>query len=260
MAGNLLFLVPNLKLLVNMLNFICGGLLGDFIQCLFAVKHLCQTHQVKANLYVTDNLWFGGDKFKYTIDKVFADLAPVVLQQEYINNFDIFNNQTNELINLNKFRQSPLLYHNNWTEFLQHTFNFTFTPPYQWVTIKETNQIFNDKILIHRSLKRHKPDFPFQQIINKYQNQLMFISHDINEYNAFPFKDQIQYYQTANLIEMYAAINSCKFFIGNQSSPYTLASSIDKLRVLELAETPDKYSSLGEDKYTTQIMDVAKIL
>lgn len=243
-----------------MLNFICGGLIGDFIQCLFAVKHLCQANQVKANLYVTDNLLFGGDRFKYSIDRVYSDLAPVILQQEYINSFDIFKNQTNQLINLNMFRKSPLLFRNNWTEFLQHTFNFTFNPPYQWVTINETNDVFNDKILIHRSLKRQQPNFPFQQIIDKHKDQLVFISNDVNEYNAFPFKDQIPYHQTHNLIDMYAAINSCKFFIGNQSSPYTLASSIDKLRVLELSEGPDKYSSLGEDKYTSQIIDVSNIL
>ena len=203
---------------------------------------------------------FGGDKFKYPIEKVYNDLAPVVLQQEYINSFNIFNNQTNELINLNSFRQSPLLYHNNWTEFLQHTFNFTFKQPYQWVTIQETNTEFTDKILIHRSLKRQKHDFPFQEIIDKYKNDLIFISNDVNEYNGFQFKNQVQYHPVNSLIELYSAINSCKFFIGNQSSPYTLATSIDKLRILELAETPDKYSSLGEDKYSSQIMNISKIL
>lgn len=245
---------------MTQLNFICGGLIGDFIQCLFAVKHLCVKYNTKARLYVTDNTHYGGDRFKYHIDKVFSDLYPVIIQQEYINEFDVFNNQTNELINLNNFRKSPLLYHNNWTEFLQHTFGFVFNPPYRWVIIKETNPEFENKILIHRSLKRQKPDFPFQDLINKYGDRLVFISNEPKEYDTFPFKSQIPFYRVNTLIEMYAAINSCSIFIGNQSSPYTLATSVDKPRVLELADTPDKYSSLGEEKYSNNIIPVSNIL
>lgn len=243
-----------------MLNFIYGGLIGDFIQCMFAVNQLCKIHNTKANLYVTDNLSFGGDRFKFPIQKVYEDLLPVVSQQKYINTFEIFSNQTNQLINLNDFRKSPLLYHNNWTEFLQETFKFKYMPPYQWITINEVDKQFSDKIIIHRSLKRHLSTFPLKEIVDKNKDRLIFVSNDINEYKAFPFSNIIPFHQTTNLIEYYSAINACDFFIGNQSSPYTLATSLDKLRVIEIGDTPDKTSSIGEDKYTSNIMDVLKII
>lgn len=243
------------------INFIIGGLIGDFIQCLFAVKHLCKKHQAKANLYVTDDGRFGGDNFRFSISKVYSDLYPVIIQQDYINSFEIYQNQTQDLINLNNFRRSPYLYRGNWTELLQNTFGFTYENPYQWVTIKETNPELEGKILLHRSTRRHSQDFPFRQIIDKYREQIVFISNDPGEYESFPFKSEIQYYKTETLIDVYSAINSCKFFIGNQSSPYTLATSVDKLRVLELVpHSSDRIMSLGEDKYSSNIMDVSKIL
>lgn len=243
------------------INFICGGLIGDFIQCLFAVKHLCEKHQSKANLYITDDRKFGGDEFRFPIDKVYSDLLPIILQQDYINTFEIYNNQTINLVNLNDFRKSPLLFKNNWTEFLQHTFDFTYNQPYQWVTVKEINPDFDGKILLHRSNRRHSYDFPFRQIIDKYKEKLVFISNDVNEYESFPFKSEIPYYKVDTLLDVYSAINSCDFFIGNQSSPYTLASSVDKPRIVELASDGfDKYMSIGENKYSSNIIDVSTIL
>lgn len=243
-----------------MLNFICGGLIGDFIQCMFAVNQLCKTHNTKANLYITDNLSFGGDRFKFSIEKTYDDLLPVVMQQTYINTFEIFYNQTNELINLNNFRKSPLLYHNNWTEFLQDTFKFQYTPPYQWINVKEIDNNFKEKIIIHRSLHRHATTFPYKEIVEKYKENLVFMSNDVNEYKAFPFANEIEYKQTTNLIEYYAAINACKLFIGNQSSPYTLATSADKLRIVELCNGLDKASFIGEEKYSKNIIELINIL
>ena len=184
-----------------MLNFICGGLIGDFIQCMFAVNQLCKLHNTKANLYVTDNPAFGGDRFKFPINKVYDDLLPVVIQQPYINTFEIYNGQTTELINLNNFRHSPLLYHECWTNFLQQTFNFKYEPPYQWINIKETNVQMEGKIIIHRSLKRHNVNFQLDQIVSDYKENLIFMSNDINEYISFPYYSVIPYYPVTNLID-----------------------------------------------------------
>lgn len=242
------------------INFVGGGLIGDFIQCLFAVKNLCEEHQSKANLYITDDCRLGGDQFRFPLHKVYSDLAPILEQQEYINTFKIFENQTDDFINLNDFRKSPLLFRANWTEFLQHTFNFTYKPPYQWISVKETNPEFEGKVLLHRSPRRHSDNFPFEEIIEKYKERIVFISNDPNEYESFPFKSQLPYYKVDTLLDVYSAINSCEFFIGNQSSPYTLATSVDKPRVLELSTSPDMYSSIGENKYSSQIINVSKIL
>lgn len=240
-----------------MLNFICGGLIGDFIQCLFAVKNICQIHQTKANLYVTDNPVFGGDRFIFPINKVYEDLLPVILQQPYIESFNIYQGQTNELINLNLFRKSPLLYHKCWTDFLQDTFKFQYQKPYQWVTINETNPTFDNMVIIHRSLKRQSPVFPWEKIVKENKGNIVFMSNNIHEYNNFPYKNDVPYHPVINLIDFYSAINSCRLFIGNQSSPYTLATSMDKLRSLELVDSCiDKFSSIGEENYSDKIIPV----
>lgn len=245
-----------------MINFVCGGLLGDFIQCLFAVKQICEVKNEKANLYITNQPEHGGDKFKYTIDIVYEELLPILIKQNYIQNFEIYQNQTKDFINLNNFRKSPLLYKNNWTEFLQSSFDFSYKPPYKWISIESSDSKFKDKILIHRSMKvqRQTPNFPFQKLIDKYGDKLVFISNEPKEYDSFPFKSQIPFHRVNNLSELFIAINSCEFFIGNQSSPYTIASSIDKTRVLELGDCPDKFSSIGENKYSTQILDISDVI
>lgn len=239
-----------------MLNFICGGLLGDFIQCLFVVKNLCQIHNTKANLYITNNLSFGGDTFMFNIEQTFNELYPIIKQQTYIHDFRIYTesgqNPTN-LINLNLFRQSPKLFHNCWSDILQSTFNFQTQSPYQWVSITDVIPDYANKVIIHRSMKRHNLQFPWKQIISQYGNDLIFITNNVNEYINFQHKNDVKHIYVENLFEFYKIINSCRFFIGNQSCPFAIASSLDKLRCVELDTGADRFSYIGEEKYTTKI-------
>ena len=42
-----------------MINFFGGGMMGDFIQTLYAVKNICQQKNDKANLYIGKQEMFG---------------------------------------------------------------------------------------------------------------------------------------------------------------------------------------------------------
>src|SRR4029078_3645796 len=58
----------------------------------------------------------------------------------------------------------------------------------------------------------------------------------INEYNDFPFKNLVPLDLKQTLNEVVVAINSCRFFVGNQSSPLAIAASLGKNLLCESSE------------------------
>ena len=105
------------------LNYICGGRLGDFIHALYVVK--CKYTQTgkKGNVYITDDLKWGGDGFAVSVKQTYTELYDIVIQQPYIENFSIYNGQPVKFdVNLNQFRSYSNLYHDSWLEIMSNKF------------------------------------------------------------------------------------------------------------------------------------------
>lgn len=214
-------------------NYIVGGKLGDLIHTMYVIMVINSVKKKKANLYITDNTIYGGDKFATSAETVYNELKSIILQQPYINNVYILDDSKPipYSMNLNAWRCYQIVYTTDWLYFLTSIYNIPLLPK-QWITLTNQNNMFADKILIHRSVIRNLPTFPWMDIVTK--NKCIFITCNLDEYNNFQYKEHVELYKCLDLTSLFNAINGSKFFIGNQSSPLAMAYSLFKPMLCEL--------------------------
>ena len=66
--------------------------------------------------------------------------------------------------------------------------------------------------------------------------------------------NDINVYKPANLYDLCIAINSCKLFIGNLSSPLAFAYALHKTSIVGLCNGIDQNHHLGLDKVITNLI------
>lgn len=230
------------------INFICGGKTGDLLHNLMVIKTICESNNFKGVLYITNNRGYGGDDFHFDIKKTYDDLEPMIMSQDYIESFHILIDGENigNFINLNQWRWSKLFFKSNWIDLLCD--NYQIDPPIEpWI---KSNKIegLEETILIHRSLHRHTPNFPWEKIVN--DNRCKFITNinSIEEYDSFPFKDKVELLTCNTFNDFVQSINSCKFFIGNMSTPLAISHGLGKPHLCELYSV-DEIHYIGDEKY-----------
>jgi hypothetical protein len=230
------------------INFLCGGKTGDVIHNLFAIKSICDKSNTKANLYITNMKTYGGDFFHFDIDKTYHDLLPLINHQPYIDFFDILERVEvpEQLLNLNSWRQSNLIFKSCWTDLLCEHHNIQ-SPQTPWINYKK-NDKFVSKVLVHRSTHRHTQNFPWSTILEK--NECLFVTNkdSQHEYENFGYRNLVQPLFCETFSDMVEAINSCKFFVGNMSTPLAIAHSLGVPHLGELYH-PDSIHYVGDEKY-----------
>lgn len=216
-------------------NYLCGGRLGDFIHSLYVIMCQYETTNVKGNIYITDQLQYGGDRFSSTLKQTYEELYPIVIKQSYIKSFEIYNNQVID-VNLNYFRHSNILYNASWLQIMASSFNFALLEK-PWIYM-DTNDKYKNTILIHQSINSHRKLNNFLPILENIikNNNCLFLTCNKTEYDSFHFKHLVPLELKTSLYEMYVAINSCKMFIGNQSSPLAMAYSLFQPLICESTE------------------------
>jgi ADP-heptose:LPS heptosyltransferase len=219
------------------LNFIAGGLLGDFINSLYVVKNLCERENCKANIYLSN----GGEPFRHGLDVAYKDLHELVINQPYINSFKIFNEDKNDYIKLYTWRGQAEQdfnnggYNKSWSELFSSYYFFNIPESYKWIFLNLKEDCLKDSILIHRSNRRINPKYDLYKFIddcNKKNQEVSFLVCSEDDFYVEGHKKYVP--KTIN--EMAIFINSCKYFLGNQSSPLALASGLDvpRLAILDL--------------------------
>lgn len=262
---------------MDTINFINGGKLGDFIHGLFAVKNICEQQNKKANLYLYDIGW------EFGFDTAFEQLSPVVSSQSYIHSFNklteytlgkiitfgennefcyniptiIHNNKLSQetYIDLGNYIRSSHLYQKCWTDIFLLDYNLPFTN-YKWINHNTKDNYFSDKLIINRraiSPERLNAIFPYEKLLDKYESRTIFISATIDDYEAFPYNNRCSFYEAKTISDFFTVINSCELFVGNLSSPLTIASSLDVPRIAELCFRPDAYHWFNETAYSKNI-------
>ena len=105
-----------------------------------------------------------------------------------------------------------------------------------WIEMS-TDTDYTDTILIHRSVNIHRQLSSLLHLLIPIakENKCLFIGTK-QEYEQFVLKALVPWKNLPTLLEKYVAINSCKFFIGNQSSPLAMAYSLNKPCLAELTE------------------------
>lgn len=240
-----------------MINFIAGGMMGDFIHSLHIVKNMCLENNCKANLFIAEGY---GDVWRFSLQKTLDDLKDLISQQSYIEYFGILDreNMPKMAIDLTKWRtqlvKDDFGYTQCWTDVLTKCYTYNIPKEYKWLNITTPNPITKDKIIIHRSVHRHNGGFPWEKIIEQLKDeQIYFLMCSDIEWQVFPFKKE-------NIIPLHMptvsyianSISECKMFIGNQSAPFSIACALDIPRLVELDWDPAAFY-MGESKYSNNI-------
>lgn len=239
------------------LNFIAGGMMGDFIHSLFVVYNLCKKEKAFANIYLTDS----GDTWRYGLDKAYLDLKELMLRQPYIKRFEVCMDTSliENPINLNTWRQVVAETHNRtgkydicWTDLLSQHYGFEYPPiedfGHKWLGCVPDDRS-KGRYLVHRSKHRHNAAFPMQELKDSFIDPL-FVTTDINEHILFEKEcGKIELLLVKDIWELASTIAGCAFFFGNQSAPLALACALDVPRNAELDHDPAPFY-IGEERYS----------
>lgn len=230
-------------------NYLIGGRLGDFIHSLVVPKFLYDQEGIKANIFITDI----GDIFSNGLQNTYNELLPVMQSQRYVELFSIYNNEPIDY-RLCDFRNSHYLYTTCWNE----VFFKTFIPKYQvpsefsWLDVT-TKDYDNDTIVINRSTRRDMNNIilsEYNNIFEEYHgHKFIFICSDKSQYDSFPLKNKTELKICTTIEEIINAIYSAKIFVGNQSTPYAIASALNKPRILEALDSVDRNHYITDSKY-----------
>ena len=206
--------------------YISGGRLGDFIFQL-GIIHANYIKTGKKGILYIANI---GDKFIRGVETAYNDIKDIVLDQEYIEDFKIYNGEKYD-INLSSWRDICFYKNYNWIELFRDIFDIEFGHT-RWInTIPNSNSNLETTILISFSLQRKNENINLKDYLSKYDiSRLCFICLDINEYTSFKAitNMDIPYIYCSNLKELIISINSCELFIGNFSAPLTIAIALHK--------------------------------
>ncbi len=197
-------------------KYISGGKLGDFIFQLSIIYEIYLLTKKKGILYITNI----GDKFTFSLEKTYSDIKDIILKQEYIKIFTIYNNEEYD-INLSKWRENINI-NNTWYDIFKKTYNVEWGCN-KWLYL-DKNDKYKDMIFIFSSLTRVNKKFEYEQI-EKLNKKIYFITMNKNEYDKFILKTKKKYELLlfTNLNDFWIAITNCYLFVSNQSSPLCVA-------------------------------------
>jgi hypothetical protein len=215
----------------NLIRYLSGGKLGDFIHQLSVIQENYIKTGIKAILYISNT----GDHFALGLETAYNDIKNFILAQPYIYDFKIHNGEQYN-INLSDWRYNKLLFHVNWHELFKSQYNVEWgTHP--WLHASTMKPEFNETILFHCSLTRFPETINFSKLFETYGiKNIKFITQDPIEYMKFLDMTGIELdeYNPTSLEDFIDTVASCKLFIGCLSSPLTYALGLHKESVILL--------------------------
>ena len=214
----------------DVLHYISGGLLGDFINGLYIIHKNFELTNKKGVLTLCN---LKNANFRFPLVHTYSDLYNIIISQEYIDDF-IYDTQitsfdqidSSKYINLSTWYTSRLLYKTDWINIFTNHYNLNgINTNFPWLKHKTKDERFKDVVFIHQN-KGVENTF-ISNLIKK--NNCIFLTCNINEYHNSPYKNiTTSCHVCENLFELCTMINSCKFFIGSQSSPLAIAYAMGK--------------------------------
>lgn len=221
--------------------YISGGLLGDFVHQLSVINESFLRTGRKGILYIANI----GDPFRFGLSRTYEDTFPIVSKQLYIKTYSMYNNEKYD-VDLSAWRNSKLLNTTSWDNIFFNTYNVKWGV-HKWINVP-INDMWKDTILISTTSYRPTNNINFVQLLQTYEKNIKFVALDPKEYNLFKRYYDIDAYNPSSLYDLCVAINSCKVFIGNFSSPLAFAYAMHKTAIVGMSSSPDKIHQLGLDK------------
>ena len=244
------------------INYLSGGLLGDFIHQLSVCNEKFINTGRKANVYITDKNYEG---FSLGLENAYKDLSSCLEKQVYINSFKIHKGEDYS-INLSTWRNNSLLYKTNWCDIFKSEYNIEWAKN-KWLNVEE-NKDFNNFILLNVSVNFRYVDFNYN-LLNKMNKKVAFICFNKAHYVDFCLKSNTCFTcHVVDTIEDMCRCILCSYcFIGNLSSPLAIAIALNKYCLGFIGEgddsvhmkdlkIPNYYYYQNEHSYTKKIEEI----
>lgn len=233
------------------INCVHSGNAGDIIYALPTLRDLKKVTNVPVHLFLKLNepsllpSHFNHPLGKVRLNNEVADmLRPLLLAQPYVESCEIFRDQKID-IRLDQFRDFPL-YQGDIARWPSYTIGLRPDLTESWLRSKP-NSDFEESIVVARSA-RYNNLFADYSFLNDFSN-LIFVGVS-SEYEAMrKFLPRIEWLKLNNFQELGECLSGCKFFIGNQSFPYSVAEGLKIPRVLEQSFDVSNVVPSGKNAY-----------
>lgn len=163
--------------------------------------------------------------------KMFSMLHPLLVSQPEIKQCTVYNGEKIDY-DLDVFRDSSIMLDRGniarWY-FLYFAVSADLSKP--WLQVQPDNS-FSDHIVIARSSGYHSPGINYS-FLQKYK-KLAFVGIKEEFEDMRKMIPSLEYHQVSDFLELAKAIAGCKFFIGNQSFPFSIAEALKVKRILEV--------------------------
>jgi hypothetical protein len=247
-----------------------SGNVGDLIYSLPAVKQLAfiMNEPVTVLLKLNVEAHYSPDNNIHPVkDKdgkhvmlnanMFELVKPLLMAQDYVKTVKKWKEGDKVDVDLDLFRQPRQINTSagnisRW--YFYHHPQLTADLTTASIQIKEIKPELIDKILISRSQRYHNRNMDYS-VLKPIEDKLMFIGVD-EEYEEFKTKFDLNVERliVKDFYDMAECIASCKFFIGNQSSPFAVAEQLKVPRIVEVyPQAPNVIPTggLAYDAYAT---------
>lgn len=199
------------------ITYLGGGSLGDFFHQLSVVKETFLNTGRQGRVYISDR----GYPFGLGLDRAYADLTTIVSSQDYVESFHIHGDEHID-VDLSSWRQSPLLYRENWHAIFESTFHVPWGL-HKWLTLPASG--YKDTILIGLSTRRLPTvDWSFLQRLPGHALFVTDRQDELDNWRTMTSSD-LPTKIFPSLFDLHCAIHACRLFIGNLSSPLAVAMS-----------------------------------
>lgn len=218
------------------ITYICSGKLGDFLNSLSVINEKFRTTGRKGILYLANQN--GGDNFKNSLEETYNELYEMVISQNYISEFKIYNDENYD-INLNCWRdiiRVPTFDYRKfytWKNIFDYTYHVDWAK-HKWINNINYDELWSNKIIINMTTYRLASNIEkVNSILSENINNILFITFDEKEYEVFINqykikKDDVPIYKLSSLTELYVIINSCKYAYLGVSSFAVIANALHK--------------------------------
>lgn len=225
-------------------NFVHSGNAGDIIYALPTIKKIHELVQKPVNLYLKlDQPHNLALNFKHPLGNVMLNqvmakmLIPLLSSQSYLNFCGIYADQRID-IDLDEIRRAGLILdRGSIARWYGYIFGINADLYKNWLEVKP-NLDYADTIVIARSQRYRSPFVDYSFLTN--YSKLVFVGIQAELEEMKSEVSNIQYFKANDFLELAEVIAGCKFFIGNQSFPFSIAEALKVPRILEtFFDTPN---------------------
>ncbi len=212
------------------------GLIGDIIYAIPAMKALAEGRKIHLHLEINRKSLYRKsmrhhNEGKILTEKSVAMLSPLLLSQPEFEVVDVLEGQRVDF-DLDAFRAFPFDYNTSHIcRWYFHLYGIHADLGKPWLQVPPAEGL-QDEILLARSFRYRAPGIRYDFL--KEYTSIGFVGLPAEYEDMKKAVPHLRYHPVSNFLEMAQLIAGCRFFIGNQSSPFAIAEALKVPRILEV--------------------------